>query len=73
MSEITVTYSPGLVSGNGSPEGVVNAALDTIYSDTSVVPAVKYIKTTRSGNTGWQALGGGGGGGASSVGGNLFS
>jgi hypothetical protein len=46
------------LKGAGSPEGVVEAALHRQYIDTTYpVGATLYLKTTATGNTGWQAIG----------------
>jgi hypothetical protein len=45
------------LSGVGYPNGVVTASLGAIYNDTnSTKGAMKWIKTTSSGNTGWRVL-----------------
>jgi hypothetical protein len=46
------------LEGTGSPEGAVEAALHRQYIDTAYpVGATLYLKTTATGNTGWQAIG----------------
>lgn len=46
------------LTGSGSPEGVVEAGLHAEYIDTDYPSgATKYIKTTASGDTGWQVIG----------------
>lgn len=40
-----------LYSGTGSPEGVVTAAVGSIYTDTST--AQVWTKVSGAGNTGW--------------------
>lgn len=53
-----------LQSGFGSPEGVVYAGTGAVYQDTDPAGSgAIWKKTTSSGNTGWQELGGGGAGG----------
>jgi hypothetical protein len=42
----------GMLSGSGSPEGVVTADPDTWYRDTDGDGAL-WIKETGTGNTGW--------------------
>jgi hypothetical protein len=43
--------------GSGKPEGVVTATRGTIYFDTAATKgALKWVKTTPSGNTGWRVL-----------------
>lgn len=50
-----------LLSGFGSPEGVVYAGAGTGYQDIDPAGSGKHWrKTTPAGNTGWQELGGGG-------------
>ena len=45
----------GLLSGTGSPEGVVSAAAGVMYRDTNgTLGAVVWTKMTGTGNTGWQ-------------------
>lgn len=41
-----------LYTGAGSPEGVIDAAIGSLYTDTD--NDLIYVKTTASGNTGWQ-------------------
>ena len=49
-------------SGSGSPEGVVTAAVGSVYRRTNGgVATTLYVKESGSGNTGWSAVGGGGG------------
>jgi len=43
--------SPSLFSGTGSPEGVLTAAIGSIYTDTTTGDLYKKISGT--GNTGW--------------------
>lgn len=47
------------IGGPGSPEGVITAPKYTVYMDTDEIgtPAndMMYIKTTETGNTGWEA------------------
>lgn len=45
----------GLVkSGEGSPEGVVEGGISTLYQNTIGTPGdLLYIKTTATGSTGW--------------------
>lgn len=52
--------SGSVLSGAGSPEGVVTASVETLYWDT--VGQTLYVKNSGSGNTGWVAFGSGGGG-----------
>ena len=43
-----------LLIGTGSPEGVVTANIGTEYmDDAGTASAIKYIKKTGTGNTGW--------------------
>ena len=45
---------PRIMSGTGSPEGVVTAPVGSEWIDTAATTgAVKWIKATGSGNTGW--------------------
>jgi hypothetical protein len=45
------------LSGVGSPQGVVTAAVGTEYTDTAAtLGAVKWLKTSGTGNTGWRVL-----------------
>ena len=70
-----VAISGALVSfnvrrGTGSPEGVVNATLGTIYQRTDGGTSTSvYIKETNTGNTGWTAVAPGSSGGSSLSGG----
>ena len=46
------------LEGKGSPESVVEARLHRQYIDTDYpAGATLYIKTTATGNTGWQVIG----------------
>lgn len=46
------------LTGSGSPEGVVEAGLHREYIDTDYpAGATKYLKTTATGDTGWQVIG----------------
>lgn len=46
------------LEGTGSPEGVVEGALHRQYIDTDYpAGATLYIKTTATGDTGWQVIG----------------
>lgn len=52
-----VGLESGRVSGTGSPEGVVTAPVGTEYVDRAATNgAVKWVKATGTGNTGWQVL-----------------
>lgn len=51
LQGISSTSGPNLYSGTGSPEGVVTAAVGSIYTDTSTGDV--YKKISGSGNTGW--------------------
>lgn len=45
-----------IASGIGSPEGVIEAPIGSIYTDTTgSTLTTLYIKTSGSGNTGWTA------------------
>src|SRR5690349_4343990 len=47
----------GALTGTGSPENVVTATIGTEYIDTTATNgAIKWIKVTGSGNTGWKVL-----------------
>jgi len=47
----------GTQEGYGSPEGVVDASVGTLYRRLDGgVGTILYTKTTASGNTGWSAL-----------------
>ena len=55
-------------SGSGSPEGVVTAAVGSVYRRTNGgVATTLYVKESGSGNTGWSAVGGGGGSGITTL------
>lgn len=56
-------------SGDGSPEGVVTAAVGKFYMD--LTNGAIYAKTSGSGNTGWTDLGGSGGAPSGPAGGVL--
>lgn len=46
------------LTGTGSPEGVVEAGLHREYIDTNYpAGSTKYLKTTATGDTGWQVIG----------------
>ena len=48
---------PTELSGHGFPEGKVSAHIGNVYVDLDVTNgAVKWIKTTNGGNTGWKIL-----------------
>lgn len=47
--------NPAILSGNGSPEGVVTAVVGSTYQRGDGPPYF-YVKETGSGNTGWGAL-----------------
>lgn len=48
------SFSP-INSGTGSPEGKVTAPVGTIYTDTEATNgAIRWIKTSGTGNTGWR-------------------
>jgi hypothetical protein len=45
----------GIITGTGSPEGVVTAPVGSMYTDTDATNgAIRWIKATGSGNTGWK-------------------
>lgn len=45
------------LTGTGFPEGVVTAAVGTVYIDTAATcGAIRWIKASGSGNTGWRVL-----------------
>jgi hypothetical protein len=45
----------GIITGTGSPEGVVTAPVGSMYTDTAATNgAIRWIKATGSGNTGWK-------------------
>ncbi len=46
-----------LLSGSGSPQGIVTADPGSLYLDTSTSGAGNYLKKTGTGNTGWTAAG----------------
>lgn len=49
-----VLVAPRIMSGTGSPEGVVTAPVGSTWVDTAATTgAVKWIKASGSGNTGW--------------------
>lgn len=51
----------GVLSGTGSPEGVVTASVGTLYRRLDgTTNATLYVKESGSGNTGWVAIGAGG-------------
>ncbi len=55
-------------SGSGSPEGVLTAAVGSVYRRTNGgVATTLYVKESGSGNTGWSAVGGGGGSGITTL------
>jgi len=46
---------PRVMSGTGSPEGVVSAPVGSTYIDTAATTgAIKWIKASGTGNTGWK-------------------
>lgn len=48
------TSGPRLMSGTGSPEGVVTAPVGSIWTDTAATTgAIRWIKASGTGNTGW--------------------
>jgi len=50
------TNTPNIISGTGSPEGVVTAPVGSIYTRTDGgVGTTLYVKETGAGNTGWSA------------------
>lgn len=52
------------LSGSGTPEGAVTAAVGSVYRRTNgSTGTTLYVKETGTGNTGWAAVGGGGGSG----------
>jgi hypothetical protein len=45
----------GIITGTGSPEGVVTAPVGSMYTDTAATNgAIRWIKATTNGNTGWR-------------------
>ena len=45
----------GIITGTGFPEGVVTAPVGSMYTDTAATNgAIRWIKATGSGNTGWR-------------------
>jgi hypothetical protein len=45
----------GIITGTGSPEGVVTAPVGSMYTDTDATNgAIRWIKATGVGNTGWR-------------------
>lgn len=47
----------GGLSGTGTPEGVHTATVGTIYTDTAATTgAIRWIKASGTGNTGWKVL-----------------
>jgi hypothetical protein len=45
----------GIITGTGSPEGVVTAPVGSMYTDTAATNgAIRWIKATGVGNTGWR-------------------
>ncbi len=45
----------GIITGTGSPEGVVTAPVGSMYTDTAATNgAIRWIKATGSSNTGWR-------------------
>ena len=53
---IPVQIAPTLSShGQGSPEGKISAPVGTVYTDTDATSgAIRWIKTSGTGNTGWR-------------------
>lgn len=46
----------GILSGTGSPEGKIAAPVGSVYTDTAATNgAIRWIKTSGTGNTGWRA------------------
>lgn len=53
--KLTPLSNPLERHGTGSPEGKVAAPVGSIYTDLDATNgAIRWIKTTRTGNTGWQ-------------------
>ncbi len=49
------TGNVGIITGTGFPEGVVTAPVGSMYTDTAATNgAIRWIKATGSGNTGWR-------------------
>ncbi len=49
------TGNVGIITGTGSPEGVVTAPVGSMYTDTAATNgAIRWIKATGVGNTGWR-------------------
>ncbi len=49
------TGNVGIITGTGFPEGVVTAPVGSIYTDTAATNgAIRWIKATGVGNTGWR-------------------
>lgn len=54
----TIRPIPQELVGNGSPEGVLTATIRTrYYNQTGAAGTRLYVKTTNTGNTGWEAYG----------------
>jgi len=54
--QLNTTGTPGILTGSGSPEGVVSATIGTLYTNTlGGASTTLYVKTSGSGNTGWTA------------------
>lgn len=54
--QLNTTGTPGILTGAGSPEGVVIASPGTLYTNTNGgTNTTLYVKTSGSGNTGWTA------------------
>lgn len=50
-------YGSGSLSGTGAPEGAVTATVGAEYVDNSATAgAVKWLKSSGSGNTGWKVM-----------------
>lgn len=57
----------GNLFGNGSPEGVVTAAVGQLYEQRDATSYPLWVKKTGTGNTGWRSLAGFTGAGAGSI------
>lgn len=57
LEELLALYSGGGLTGQGSPEEVISAAVGVFYTDiTDPDHPVVYQKTTGTGNTGWKLI-----------------
>lgn len=49
---------PDFIQGDGSPEGAITATTTARYYNRTGAPGSRlYVKTTATGNTGWEAYG----------------